>query len=424
MDSARLLLKRLIPKRVFTFLQPYYHYLLAFMGAVKYQFPSKKITVIGVTGTKGKSSTTEILTHILRSDGKKVASLSTIQFTIDGKQERNMFKMTMPGRFFVHKFLRDAVNAGCTHAVIEMTSEGAKQFRHKFIDMDALVFTNLTPEHIESHGSFAKYKEAKLSLARAVEESPKRPRFLVANIDDEHGKDFLDFDIENVLPYSLEDLTLYSLQKDSISLVFANTTIRVPLVGIFNVYNTLGAITLAKALGIPLEKIQKALRDLPTLHGRVERFESAPNASKHITAVVDYAHTPDSLKQLYEAFPDKPKICVLGNTGGGRDTWKRPEMGAIAEKYCEQIILTDEDPYDENPMKIVEEMKKGMSENAVVQIIMDRKEAIRTALNIAPEGGYVIVSGKGTDPYIMGPNGTKKVWSDADVVRELLTELQ
>ena len=423
MDSARLLLKRLIPKRVFTFLQPYYHYTLAFLGALKYNFPSKKITVIGITGTKGKSSTTEILTHLLSSDGKKVASLSTIQFTIDGKQERNMFKMTMPGRFFVHKFLRDAVNAGCTHAVIEMTSEGAKQFRHKFIDIDALVFTNLTPEHIESHGSFAKYKEAKLSLAKAVEDSPKRPRFLVANVDDEHGKDFLNFNVENKLPYSLKDLTLYSLQKDSISLVFSNTTIRMPLVGLFNVYNALGAITLAKALGVSLEKIQKALRDLPTLRGRVERFESAPEANKHVTAVVDYAHTPDSLRQLYEAFPNKPKICVLGNTGGGRDTWKRPEMGAIAEEYCEQIILTNEDPYDENPMKIVEEMKKGMSENAAVQIIMNRREAIRTAIAIAPNNGYVIVSGKGTDPYIMGPNGSKETWSDADVVKEILSEL-
>ncbi|MCA9359918.1 UDP-N-acetylmuramoyl-L-alanyl-D-glutamate--2,6-diaminopimelate ligase, partial [Candidatus Kaiserbacteria bacterium] len=124
-----------------------------------------------------------------------------------------------------------------------------------------------------------------------------------------------------------------------------------------------------------------------------------------------------------EAFPDKPKICVLGNTGGGRDTWKRPEMGAIAEEYCEQIILTNEDPYDENPMKIVEEMKKGMSENAAVQIIMNRREAIRTAIAIAPNNGYVIVSGKGTDPYIMGPNGSKETWSDADVVKELLSEL-
>ena len=338
MDNIRRLIKRLIPQPIFSTLQPKYHFLLAYFGSVKYHHPSRNLTIIGVTGTKGKSSVTEILTHILQTAGHKTASLSTIQFSIDGQERRNLFKMTMPGRFFVQSFLREAVDAGCTHAVIEMTSEGAKQFRHKFIDMDALVFTNLTPEHIESHGSFDNYKKAKLSLAEAVAKSPKRPRFLVANIDDEHGQDFLEFPVENKLPYSLKDLTLYSLQKDSVSLVLNNTTIRVPLVGLFNVYNTLAAITMAQALDVPLNIIGDALTTLPPLKGRVEKFSTTSNCTKHLTAVVDYAHTPDSLTKLYEAFPDKTKVCVLGNTGGGRDTWKRPEMGAIAEKYCHGIF--------------------------------------------------------------------------------------
>lgn len=424
MNTVRFILKKVIPDSVFRIIQPHYHLTLSLLGAIRYSFPSKRITVIGVTGTKGKSSTTEILTHILSSSGKKTASLSTIQFNIDGKPQPNMFKMTMPGRFFVQKFLREAVDAGCTHAVIEMTSEGAKQSRHRFIDLDALVFTNLTPEHIESHGSFEKYKAAKLLLAKAVEKSPKKPRYIAANIDDEHGQDFLNFSIENRLPYSLKDLTLYSLQKDSLSLVLDNTTIRVPLVGLFNVYNVLASITLAKALGVSIENIQKSLRDLPTLKGRVEHFETSSTSSKNLTAIVDYAHTPDSLQKLYEAFPDKSKVCVLGNTGGGRDTWKRPEMGAIAEENCGHIILTNEDPYDENPEKIVEEMKKGMSGEAPVETIMNRREAIRTALERAPENGYVLISGKGTDPYIMGPDGSKEPWSDAEVVKELLIELE
>ncbi len=423
MDSVRQTIKRLLPERIYKALQPYYHYLLAYFGAIKYHHPSKDIVVIGVTGTKGKSSTTELLAHLLRADGKRVASLSTIQFSIDGHTERNMFKMTMPGRFFVQKFLRDAVDAGCTHAVVEMTSEGAKQYRHRFIDIDALIFTNLTPEHIESHGSFEKYKNAKLSIAAAVANSPKRPRYLVANIDDEHGKDFLELNAEHQLPYSLKDLSLYSLHKDGVSLVFGDTTIRVPLVGLFNVYNSLAAITLARAFGVSLSTIQNSLRNLPPLRGRVEHFESPANSQKHVTAVVDYAHTPDSLTKLYEAFPDKFKVCVLGNTGGGRDTWKRPEMGAIAEKFCDHIILTNEDPYDEDPEKIVEAMRKGMSDGAPVEIIMDRKEAIRHAIHGAPTDSYILISGKGTDPYIMGPNGTKQPWSDAEVVQSILNEL-
>ncbi len=416
-------LKRLIPKPLLELIRPPYHLALSYLADLWYKHPSHQITVIGVTGTKGKSTVTELIARILETEGYTVASLSTIQFKIAGESKRNLYKMTMPGRFFVQRFLRQAVTAGCTHAVIEMTSEGAKQFRHRYIELDALIFTNLTPEHIESHGSFQNYKEAKLSIARRVATSQKRPRFIVANADDEHGADFLDFKVEYKLPYSLKDISLYSLHKDGVSLVFGDTTIRVPMIGLFNVYNILAAITFTRALGISLLTIDKALRDLPPIAGRVEQFTTPRDAQKPLTVVVDYAHTPDSLEKLYQAFPNVPKVCVLGNTGGGRDTWKRPEMGAIAEKYCEHIILTNEDPYDEDPRDIVEAMQKGISSSEKVSVVMDRRLAIRTALNLAPAHGYVIVSGKGTDPFIMGPHGTKTPWSDAQVVQDELIKL-
>lgn len=420
MERLRTTLKWIVPKSILNSLLPAYHLTLAWLGSIKYHHPSREITVIGVTGTKGKSTVTELLTRILETDGKIVASSSTIQFKYGARTERNLYKMTMPGRFFMQQFLRTAVTEGCTHAVIEMTSEGAKLSRHRFIELDALIFTNLAPEHIESHGSFAKYKAAKLRLAAAVAASKKRPRYLVANTDDSHGADFLDFDIEHKLPYSLNDLSLYSLHKDSVSLVFGETTLRVPLIGKFNVYNILAAITMARALGVSLETIDQALRNIPNIKGRVERFVTDTEAERHITAVVDYAHTPDSLSKLYEAFKDAPKVCVLGNTGGGRDTWKRPEMAEIAEQYCTRIILTNEDPYDEDPEKIVNEMARAISSKDKLSIIMDRREAIRTAITEAPHGSVVLVSGKGTDPYIMGPNGTKEEWSDAKEVKEAL----
>jgi UDP-N-acetylmuramoyl-L-alanyl-D-glutamate--2,6-diaminopimelate ligase len=249
MQKIKQLLKGILPKPIYDYLLSTYHLLLAFVGSVYYGNPSKQLTIIGVTGTKGKSSVTEILGHLLRADKKKVATLSTIQFSIDGRVERNLFKMTMPGRFFVQKFMRDAVDAGCTHAVIEMTSEGSKQHRHRFVHIDGLVFTNLTPEHIESHGSFENYKQAKLNIARAVVRSEKRPRYLVANADDEHGADFLNFPVEHPLPYSLKDLSLYTIHRDSLTLVIEERNIRVPLIGLFNVYNVLAAITAARALG-------------------------------------------------------------------------------------------------------------------------------------------------------------------------------
>jgi UDP-N-acetylmuramoyl-L-alanyl-D-glutamate--2,6-diaminopimelate ligase len=290
--------------------------------------------------------------------------------------------------------------------------------------MDALVFTNLTPEHIESHGSFEKYKAAKLELAKAVGKSPKRPRYLVANTDNEHGVDFLNFPVENALPYGLSDLSLYTMHKDSLSLIIDGATIRVPLVGLFNVYNVLAAITLTRAFGVSLKTIEQALYELPPVRGRVEHFYSRDGASKKVTAIIDYAHTPDSLRQLYTAFKDQPKIGVLGNCGGGRDSWKRPEMGHIAEEFCDRVILTNEDPYDENPRAIVDQMYKGIDDKSKVEIIMDRRLAIRRAIELSVDSGYVIISGKGTDPYIMGPHNTKLVWSDAEVAAEELARLK
>jgi len=416
--------KKLIPKALLNSIRPAYHFFWAWLGSIVYRHPSQKICLIAVTGTKGKSTVTELIAHILRTQGHIVASLSTIQFTIGDSTEKNLFKMTMPGRMFVQKFLRRAVDEGCTYAVIEMTSEGAKQFRHKFLEIDALIFTNLTPEHIESHGSFENYKKAKLNLAEAVASSAKNPRYLVANTDDEHGEDFLQFPVEQQLPYQLSQLSLHTLHRDGISMIYKSVTFRVPLVGLFNVYNVLAAITITEALGVSLKTIESALHNIPPIKGRVEHFSTSKEAAKQITAVVDYAHTPDSLEKLYQAFKDVPKICVLGNTGGGRDTWKRPEMAAIAERYCDHIILTNEDPYDEDPRAIVEQMAKGIEDTEKFEIIMDRRLAIRTALQKATAGSYVIVSGKGTDPFIMGQNNTKEPWSDANVVQEELSALE
>lgn len=421
-------IKNLIPGFILQAIRPVYHLSLSWFGSVLYKNPSRDICVIAVTGTKGKSTTVELISTILETSGKKVASLSTIQFKINDDIKPNLYKMTTPGRLFVQKFLRQAVDAGCTHVVIELTSEGARQFRHKFIELDALVFTNLSPEHIESHGSFEKYKQAKLEIAKQLERSEKRPRYIVSNMDDEYGAKFLSTKVEHKLPYSLTDLKLYTLHKDGVALIYKHDnneiTIRVPLVGLFNVYNALSAITICRALGSRWQDIDKALSGLKKIAGRVEHFHTSRDAKKQVTAVVDYAHTPDSLEKFYQAFKDTPKVCVLGNTGGGRDKWKRREMAHIAERYCDHIILTNEDPYDEDPRAIIDEMTAGIENKDKLEIIMDRRIAIRQALDKAVDGGYVLISGKGTDPYIMGPNGSKQPWSDAEVVEEELAELE
>lgn len=416
-------IKKLIPRPLFRLLQIPYHYLFSLLAALWYRFPSRHITVIAVTGTKGKSSVAELINALFEADGKKTAVAGTIRFKIGEKERPNLYKMTMPGRFFVQKFISDAVKEKCDVVILEMTSEGAKQYRHKWIDLDALVFTNLTPEHIESHGSFEKYVAAKFEIAKQLERSKKRPRRIIANQDDEQGALFLSIKAERYIPYSLKDLEFYALKRDGVSLVLEGTTIRTPLVGLFNVYNLLAAIACARSFGVELKTIVNACAELKPIRGRVEQFESPREAPKHITAVVDYAHTPDSLRQLYEAFPNEYKVCILGNTGGGRDTWKRPEMGRIADDYCDKIILTNEDPYDEDPRAIVEAMSKGITHKDKLEVIMDRRAAIRLALATAPDKSVVLISGKGTDPYIMGPRNTKMPWSDARVVEEEMKRL-
>lgn len=417
MQKLKHLIQSLLPRSVYRALLMPYHLFWAWWTARKYGFPAKRLIVIGVTGTKGKSSVTEMVAAVLEANGYKVASSSTIRFKIGDEVKPNLYKMTLPGRGFLQKFFADAIAARCTHAVIELTSEGALQYRHLFTYMNALVFTNLEKEHIESHGSMEKYFQAKFRIGKGLERSIKRPRAIIANADSEYGKKFLTLSVEKQLPFSLSDADHLSLTPTSASFEYAGVRVSLPHPGAFSVRNALAALKVGEFFGVPVERAAKTLEKLETIPGRAERVE----AGQPFLAVVDYAHTPDSLTALYAAYPNTRKICVLGNTGGGRDTWKRPEMGAIADDSCDEVILTNEDPYDEDPQAIVSAMASGMKRDP--KVIMDRREAIRTALSLAKEGDAVLITGKGTDPYIMGPNGSKEEWSDSRVVREELKAL-
>lgn len=410
--------EKLIPRKVYTFLQPAYHLALAVTGTIIYRKPSRHIYVIGITGTKGKSSTTEFVNAALEGAGKKTAVLSTIRFKVGDTTRPNKFKMTMPGRFFTQKFLRDAVDAGCEYAIIEMTSEGARFYRHTGIEMDALIFTNLSPEHIESHGSFKKYKQAKLRLVNHLANSNKPVRLSIANIDNEHAHSFLISPIEKNIGYSLKHVHILSETPNESVIEYAGEKITIPLPGKFNISNALAALALATELGIPVSESKKGIEALSLIRGRVEKI----NCGQNFTVIVDYAHTDDSLRKLYETFPSSRKIAVLGSTGGGRDGWKRPVLGKIADEYCQEIIITNEDPYDEDPEKIMNEVVGGVTSHAPL-LILNRREAIAKAISMANEGDTILITGKGTDPYIMGPNGTKEVWDDAEVVREELEKM-
>lgn len=418
LDKILIKIKSYIPTKIFSFFQPAYHYTLALLAALLYRFPSRKIKIVGITGTKGKSTTTEIVNAILEEAGYRTAVSNTIRYKIDKESTDNKFKMSMPGRFFVQKLIRKAVNAKCDYLILEMTSQGTMQYRHKFIQLDTFIFTNITPEHLDSHGSYEAYRDAKLKIACEMINSKKDNRCIIVNGDDKEAPLFLDCPCDKKVTYRIKDAEPYELMSEGINFSLAGRKIHSPLSGLFNLYNLLAGISCARNLGITEDIIIRAVEKFSGVRGRVERI----NEGQDFTIIVDYAHTPDSLEKLYQVFEKSRNICILGGTGGGRDNWKRKEMGRIADAYCDEIILTNEDPYDEDPEKIVADVAKGIV-NQEPKIVMDRRQAIAMGINSAKTGDSLLITGKGTDPYIMGPKGTKIVWDDATVVREELAKI-
>jgi len=408
-------IKKMVLKLSPAFLVRLYHYSLAFLGACFYGFPSRKIKIIGITGTKGKSSTLEILNKIFEDAGFKTALIGTIRFKIGDKEIPNLKKMTMPGRFFIQKMINLAVKENCDFVIMEITSEGAKQMRHKFLELDVLIFTNLAPEHIESHGSYEKYRSAKLEIAKKLNTSLKKDKFIVLNGDDKETPLF-----ERVC-LKIEKIYFSKNDFQNGLIKINDTEIKSALVGEFNLYNIASAVKTALKFNVPIEKIKESVENFKTIPGRAEEIDLGQN----FKVVVDYAHTPNSLVAIYQAYPEN-KVCVLGATGGGRDKWKRPELGKIADKYCKKIFLTDEDPYDENPREIVNQIFAGITNRDKVEIEMDRRKAIRLALNYASQNddiNAVILTGKGVDPYIMRANGEKEIWDEKQIATEELKKI-
>ena len=410
-------IRRYIPERVLD----WYHAVWAFLGVVVYRNPSHHIRVIGITGTNGKTSTTHIASDILEMCGLKVGSLSSLRFKIGGNEEQNLFKMTMPGRMHIQRMMRQAVNAECDVFVMEVTSEGIKQNRHRGIRFDTVVFLNLTPEHIERHGSFDAYKKTKAKLFARTQH-----RVAIINADDPHADYFSSFPCEKVVCYTAtdvnrEDVSMVrahnvSAQRDGIAFEIDNVAFRAQLLGVFNVSNSLAAISICLEQGVVLENISSIF---PAIHGIDGRAEIVLNEPR---VIVDYAHTPDGLEKIYAMAKTVQgdggkKVCVLGSAGGGRDKWKRPEMGKIAEQECDEIILTDEDPYDEDPEKIIEEVRKGISDQEKVSVVLDRREAIHKALARSNKQDTVVITGKGAEPWMVTKQG-KIPWDDRKIVRE------
>lgn len=410
-----------------------------------YGFPSRELTTIGITGTKGKSTTVYLLGHLLRAvglpagkAGKKVGWTSTISFGDGEKEILNPLKMTMPGRFFLQRSLRQMKTSGADVAIIETSSEGLAQYRHIGISYTGAVFTNLAPEHLTAHGGYENYKRAKGILFREVAKAGQAG-FVVINLDDAEAPYFIAqskgariygftqsgttavagvdkiFQIKNVT------LSGMGVRFDLDGVHFESA-----LLGKVNVWNLAAAITTANVLGVPLGALQDAVREIRVIPGRLE-FIDRPNGDK---IVVDYAHTPQSLEALYDALevvPAKRIIHVLGPTGGGRDKDKIRLMGELVGQYADIVIVTTDDPYFEEPKMLAEPMmlgakEEGKSEGHNLFWIADRKEAIKKALELQQPSDLVIVSGKGSEQK-MAIKGELLPWDDREVVRQEISKL-
>lgn len=437
----KLMLRQIAKKVVPAFLIGWYHYILAFGGALIYCFPSRKLKVIGVTGTNGKSTTVMMICRILEEAGYKVGSVSSIWFKVGQQEKPNPLHMTMPGRFWLQKLMRQMLKNGCRYAVLELTSEGVLQHRHKFIHLDSVVFTNLSAEHIERHGGFENYRAAKGEYFKACKKTH------IINMDDGNTDYFLRFFAEEKYLYKIKNqnakcrmvnqnakiIEANNVQGQAGSLKFDvnGVSFVVSLLGGFNVYNSLAAICVGMSQGVSLETAKKALEKIQGVPGRMEVVQAEP-----FLVLVDLAHTPPAVEKVYQACRSllgagAKMITVFGAAGGGRDKQKRPELGRLAARYCDIIILTNEDPYDENAPDIIEEIRKGIfaiqnpkSKIGDVYQILDRKEAIKKALAMANPGDVVLLLGKGTEATMVFAGGRKIAWDERQVVREQLQALK
>jgi UDP-N-acetylmuramyl-tripeptide synthetase len=404
-------------KRIINFLFSVYHWKMSLFGALIYGFPSRKIKVIGVTGTKGKSTTLALLSDILEKSGQKTALISSVTVKIADNIEKNRIGNSMPGRFFLQRFLAQAIKAGCDVALMEVTSQGIIQHRHKFIFWDKAVFLNIHPEHIEAHGSFENYLKAKLAFFKYVScHHNFKESELFVQTEDEHARDFIkaagNFP---VVKFSGGDVNLLKIKLPQ------------SLDADFMKINVAAAIAVADSLGVSKSDIKNAIENFPGVEGRMDTVVLTP-----FMVVVDYAHTPDSLEVVYKYMSSKKRkggkmICVLGSAGGGRDRWKRPVLGKIAAQYCDKLVLTDEDPYDEEPALIIGGIEMGYLENkgktSNLEKILDRSEAIERAIFLAKAGDIVICTGKGSEEAIHLAKGEKIPWSEKKKILQLMSKL-
>lgn len=398
------LLRKIIPRKI---INTFWHFPVAILANIINGFPSRKIKVIGVTGTDGKTTTTNMIYQILKTAGKNVSMVSTINASLGEKKYDIGFHVTSPHSFTVQKFLRQAIKAKSEFMVLEVTSHALDQHRFLGVKFDIGVITNITHEHLDYHKSFQNYLNAKSKLIKKV-------RIAVLNHDEKHFKKLSKKTSGSVVSFGFSKEANFNPNKFPIN---------VSISGRFNILNGLAASAAAVNLGINPKDIKRALKTLKSLEGRMQQIQN----SKGVKIIIDFAHTPNALEQALKALKidKKGKIIAVFGCAGQRDIEKRFLMGEIASRLSDLVVITAEDPrgkIDEINTQIIQGTKRSRGElDKNVFIINDRQKAIEYAINIlAKKGDTVGIFGKGHEKS-MNLDGKRELpWSDQLAVEKAL----
>lgn len=432
-----------MPKAILKKLKSLYHLVFNYTINILVGRPSESLIVIGITGTKGKTGTVYTLYQTLVKLGLKVGLTSSVYSSNGIELSKNKIRNSMPGRGKIHLLMREAKNNGATVFIVEVTSEGLAQNRHRGIHFDSVVITNLYPEHLEAHGGFENYKKAKGLLFQSFEKSQSKiinsksiEPIAWVNQDDEHQEYYRGLTHKRVYSTGSSEnstLQMLSIKSDQNGLDFhyqdnntgENYKVTTPVLGEFMGYNLLFVIGIANWLGYEYKNINKVIANLNDIPGRMNKVATNP------TIFVDYAHIPEALEKVYQTInasfkgKNSKTIAILGSCGGGRDTWKRSPMGKVAGQKNDYVIITDEDPYDESPQNIIDEVFSGVLEAGKVENqnawrILSRREAFQKALDLATKDDIIIITGKGSETSIMRASGIKENWNDTEEILKLL----
>jgi len=398
--------------------------LLGDIASKFYDFPSKRLYMIGITGTNGKTTTSYLIESMLRIAGKKTGLIGTISYRYGGHTLKA--DNTTPGAEDLHSLLHDMELAGTEYVIMEVSSHALDQKRIEGVDFNTAIFTNLTHDHLDYHGNIENYKAAKkLFFSHYLKKSSKEGKCAILNADDLNSYGFTPDPPARTLFYSIKkpsDAYLTGYREDisglqlKLTLMGKPLSVVSPMIGFFNISNILAASLAGYVADMPYEQIKNGIDSLEGVPGRLERVKNG----KGVSIFIDYAHTPDALRKVLEMLNllKKGKLIVIFGCGGDRDKEKRPVMGNIASDLADYAIITSDNPRSEDPMKIIEDIKKGFTNNTC-RVVENRKDAIFEGIKAARQDDVLLIAGKGHEDYqIIGDRVFH--FSDREVVEEFL----